>query len=174
VVNMTEKLKRHQVLKDFTRNPNAPQCYDQLVVKITRKYKPATYFSAVDYHLASTTSTQGDRPVYRFALIDSPSDKLSRDDCLMFVNIVRRVVVTFITINETLMVGDSEIEIEYIITYHLNLEQTIIIGVKQEEVASEHIVIDLLKSSENKISGGEFDIIQEDEKEREEEEERKG
>ena len=92
----------------------------------------------------------------------------------MFVNIVRRVVVTFITINETLMVGDSEIEIEYIITYHLNLEQTIIIGVKQEEVASEHIVIDLLKSSENKISGGEFDIIQEDEKEREEEEERKG
>jgi len=155
VVNITEKLKRHQVLKDFTRNPNAPQCYDQLVVKITWKYKLATYFSAVDHYLASTISTQGDPPVYRFALIASPMGELSRDDCLIFVNIEGRLVVTFVTINETLMVGDSEIEIEYIITYHLNLEQTLMIGVKQEEVDSEPIVINLLKSSENKISGTE-------------------
>jgi hypothetical protein len=65
-VNIAEKLKRPRVLTDFTKYPNAPQCYDKLVAWITRQYDLATYFRAVDSCLASTISTQGDSPLSRF------------------------------------------------------------------------------------------------------------
>jgi hypothetical protein len=73
-VDIAEKFKRPRVLRDFTKNPNVPQCYDQLVAWITRQYDLAIYLQAVDSCLASTTSTQGDSPLCRFELIDSALD----------------------------------------------------------------------------------------------------
>jgi hypothetical protein len=148
-VDIAEKLKRPRVRRDFTKNPNAPQCYDQLVAWITRQYELATYLRAVDSCLASTTSVQGDSPLSRFALIDSPLDESSWDDCLTFAEIEGRLMVTFITINQTVMVDDTDNEIEYIKTNPLNLERTSTIRVKQEEEDSEHLVIDLLDNSED-------------------------
>jgi hypothetical protein len=75
-VDIVEKLKRPRVLRDFTKNPNAPQCNDQLVAWMTRQYDLATYLWAVDSGLASTMSTQGDSPLSRFALIDISLDEL--------------------------------------------------------------------------------------------------
>jgi hypothetical protein len=121
-VDIAEKLKRPRVLRDFTKNPNAPQCYDQLVAWITRQYDLATYLWAVDSCLASTTSTKGDSPLPRFALIDSPLDESSWDDCLNFADIEGRLMVTFVTINKTIMVDDTHNEIEYIKTNPLTLE----------------------------------------------------
>jgi len=112
-VDIAEKLERPQVLRDFTKNPNAPQCYDQHVAWITWQYDLATYLWAVDSCLASTTSTQGDSPLSRFALIDSPSEESSWDDCLTFAEIEGRLMVTFVTINKTVMVDDTDNEIEY-------------------------------------------------------------
>jgi hypothetical protein len=59
-VDIAEKLKRPQVLRDITQNPDAPQCYDRIVGCITRQYDVATSLRAVDSCLASTTSTQSD------------------------------------------------------------------------------------------------------------------
>jgi len=72
--------------------------------------------------LASTTSTQGDSPLSRFALIDSPLDESGWDDCLTFAEIEGHPTLTFITINKTVMVDDTNNEIEYIKTIPLNLE----------------------------------------------------
>ena len=121
-VDIAEKLKWPQVLRDFTKNPNAPQCYDQLVAWITRQYDLATYLWAIDSCLASTMSTQGDSPLSRFALIDRPLDKSSWDDCLTFAEIEGCLMVTFVTINKTVMVDDTNNEIESIKTNPLNLE----------------------------------------------------
>jgi hypothetical protein len=162
-VEIAEKLKRPQVLRDFTKNPNAPQCYDQLVAWITRQYDLATYLRAVDSCLASTTSIQGDSPLSRFALIDSPLDESSWDDCLTFAQIEGRLMVTFVTINKTVMVDDTDNEIEYIMTNPLNLARTSTIRVKHENEDSETSVIDLLDSSEDETSGDELDDMEEEE-----------
>jgi len=123
----------------------------------------ATYLRAVDSCLANSTSTQGDSPLSRFALIDSPLDESSWDDCLTFTEIEGRLIVTFVTINKTVMVDDTDNEIEYIKTNPLNLERTSTIGVKQEDEDSETSVIDLLDSSEDETSGNELDDMEEEE-----------
>jgi len=158
-----EKLKWPRVLRDFTKNPNAPQCYDQLVAWITRQYYLAAYLQAVDSSLASTTSTQGDSPLSRLALIYSPLDELSWDDCLTFAEIEGRLMMTFVTINKTVMVDDTDNEIEYIKTNPINLERTSTIRVKQQDEDSETSVIDLLDSSEDETSGNELDDMEEEE-----------
>jgi len=132
-VDTPEKLKKPQVLRGFTKNPNAPQCYDQLVAWITRQLDQATYLRAVDSCLASTTSTQGDGPLSRCALIDSPLNESSWDDCLIFAGIEGHLMVTFVTINKTVMVDDSDNEIEYMKTNPLDLERTSTIRMKQED-----------------------------------------
>jgi hypothetical protein len=161
-VDIAEQLKRPPVLRDFTTNPNAPQCYDQLVAGITRQYDLATYLPAVDSCLASIMSTQGDSPLSRFALINSPLDESSWDDCPTITEIEGRLMVTFVTINKTVMVDDTNNEIEYIKTNPLNLERTSTIRVKQENEVSETSVIDLLDSSEEETSGDEFDDMEEE------------
>jgi hypothetical protein len=113
--------------------------------------------------LASTTSTKGDSPLSRFALIDSPLDESSWDDCPTFAEIEGRLMVTFITINKSVMVDDTDSEIEYIKTNPLNLERTSTITVKQEEEDSETSVIDIQDSSEDETSGDELDDIEEEE-----------
>jgi len=163
VVDIAEKLKRPRVLRDFTKNPNAPQCYDQLVAWISQQYDLATYLRAVDSCLASTTSTQGDSSLSRFALIDSRLDKSSWDDWLTFAEIEGRLMVTFVTINKTVMVDDTDNEIEYIKTNPLHLEQTSTIRVKQEDEDSETSVIDLLDSSQDETSGDQLDDMEEEE-----------
>jgi len=152
-VDIAEMLNRPRVVRDFTKNPNAPQCYDQLVAWITRQYELATYLRAVDSCLASTSSTQGDSRLSRVALIDSPLDESSSDDCLTFAEIERRLMVTIVTINKTVMVDDTDNEIEYIKTNPLNLERTSTIRVKLEDDASETSVIHLLNSPEDETSG---------------------
>jgi len=162
-VDIAEKLKRPRVLRDFTKNLNAPQGYDQHVAWITRQYDLATFLQPVDSCLASTTSTQGDSPLSRFALIDSPLDESSWDDCLTFAEFEGRLMVTFVTINKTVMVDDTDNEIEYIKTIPLNLERTSTIRVKQEDRDSETSVIDVLDSSEDETSGDELDDMEEEE-----------
>ena len=137
LVDIAEKLTRPRVLRDFTIHPNVPQCYDRLVAWITRQYDPATYSLAVDSCLSSTTSTQGDSPLPRFALIDSPLDEWSWDNCLTFGEIEGCLMVTFLTINKMVMVEDTDNEIEYIMTNPINLERTSTSRVKQEDDASE-------------------------------------
>jgi hypothetical protein len=112
--DIAQKSTRPRVLRNFTMNPIAPQCYDQLVPWITWQYELATYLRAVDSCFASTTSMQGDGPLYRYAVIDSPSDESSCDDCLTFAEIEGRLMVTFITINTTVKVDNSDNENEYI------------------------------------------------------------
>jgi hypothetical protein len=87
----------------------------------------------------------------------------------MFPEIEGRLMVTLVTINKTVMVDDTNNEIEYIRTYPPNLERTPTSRVKQEEDDSEPFVIDLLGSSENEISGDELQDMEEEEKEEEEE-----
>jgi len=148
-VDIVEKLKRPRVLRDFTKNPNAHQCYNQLVGWITRQYELATFLRAVDSCLASTTSTRGDSPLSIFAQIESPLDEWSWEDSLTIAKIEGRLMVTFITINKTVMVDDSDNEIEYIKTNPIDLEITSTIRVNHEEEDNEPLVIDVLDSSEN-------------------------
>jgi len=152
-VDIAEKLKRPRVLRDFTKHPTAPQCYDQLDAWITRQYDLATYLRAVDSCLASTMSTKGDCPLSRFAPSDSPLDESSWEDCLTFAETERRLMVTFVTIIKTVMVDDTNNEMEYTKTNPLNLERTSPIRVKQEDEDSDTSVIDLLDSSEDETSG---------------------
>jgi len=79
-------------------------------------------------------------------------------------------MVTFVTINKMVMVDDTDNEIEYIKTNPLNLEQTSTIRVKQEEEDSEPLVIDLLDSSVDEISGDELDDTEEEQEEEEQQE----
>jgi hypothetical protein len=136
-VDIAEKLKRPRVLTDFTKNPNVPLCYDQLVAWIIRQYELATYLRAVDFCLASTTSIQSNSPLSRFALIDSPLDESGWDDCLTLAQIEGCQIVTFVTIIKTVMVDNTDNEIEYIETNPLNQQRTLTIGVKQEVEDSE-------------------------------------
>jgi len=114
LVDIAEKLKRPRLVSDFTKNPNVPHCYNQLVAWITRQYDLATSLGAVDSCLASTTSTQVESPLSRVGLIDSPLDELSWDGCLTFAEIECPLIVTFVTINKTVMVDDTDNEIEHI------------------------------------------------------------
>jgi hypothetical protein len=132
-VDIAEKLKRPPVQTDFSKTSNAPKRYDQLVAWITWQYDLATYWRAVDSCLASTTSTQGDSPLSRLALSDSPLDELSWDDYRTFAEIKGCLMVTFVTINKTVMVDDTDNKIKYIKTNPLNLEWTSTIRVKQED-----------------------------------------
>jgi len=157
LVGIVEELIWPQVPRDVTKNPNAPQCYDQHVSWITWQYDLATYLWVVDSCLASTTSTQGDISLSCFALIDSPLDKLSCDKCLTFTEIEGHLMVKFITINKKHMVGDTDNEIEYIKTNPVNLEGTSTIRVKQEDECSEPLDIDVLDNSSNEISADELD-----------------
>jgi hypothetical protein len=90
-------------------------------------------------------------------------DESSWDDLLTFAEIEGRLMVTFVTINKTVMLDDTDNEIEYIKTNPLNLEQTSTIRVKQEDKDSETSVIDLLDSSENETSGDKLDDLEEEE-----------
>jgi len=133
LADIMETFSRAQVLSDFTTNPNTPPWYDQLVTMTTWRYNTTTYLRAVDFCLASITSTQSNSPISKFALIDSPLDELSWDNYLTFVKIENCLTVSFITINKTVMVDDTYSEIQYIITNPLNLKWTWIIRVKQKE-----------------------------------------
>jgi len=128
-VDIVEILKRPGGLRDFTKNHNAPQCYDQLVAWITGQDDLATYLRAVDSCLASTMSIQGDSALSRFALIDSPMDESSWDHCLTFADIEGRWMVTFVTINKTVMVHDTANDYAYIRSNPLNLEKLLTIRV---------------------------------------------
>jgi hypothetical protein len=87
VVDTVEKFKWSRVLTKLIKNPDGPQGNDQLVACPAQQYDLATYLWAVDSCLASTMSTQGDHPLSRCALIDSPLDKSSWDHCLTFSEI---------------------------------------------------------------------------------------
>jgi len=170
LVDIAEQLIRLTVLRDFTKNPNALQCYHQLIACITRQYDLATYLRAVDSCLVTTTSTQVDSPLSRFALIDCPWDKSSSDNCLTFAEIEGRHMVPFVTINKTVMVDDTDNEMEYIKTNPLNLEQKSTIRVKQADKDCETLVIDILDSSEDEIGADElYDMEEEEEEEGKEE-----
>jgi hypothetical protein len=60
---------------------------------------------------------------------------------------------TFVTMNMTVMVDNTDNEIEYIQTNTLRLEQTSTMRVKQEDDDSDSLVIDLLDSSKDNICG---------------------
>jgi len=162
-VDVMEELQSPRVLRDFTKNPNSPQCDDQLVAWSTPQYDPATYLRAVDSCLASTTSTQGDRPLSRFALIESPLNELSWHDCLSFAEIEGCVMRTSVTINDTVMVDATDNDIEYIKTNLLNLQWTPTIRVKQEDEDSESLVFHSLDSSQDESSADEFDHMKNEE-----------
>jgi len=161
LVAIAEELKRRRVLRDLTKNSNARQCYDQLVAWITSQYDLPTYFEAVDFSLASTTSTQGDSPLFRFALIDSPLDESSWDDCLSFAENKGRLKVTFVTFNKMVMVKHTDNEIEYIKNNPLNLELTSTIGVKHKDKHCEPLVIYLIDTSGDKIVADGLDDMEE-------------
>jgi len=161
LVAIAEELKRRRVLRDLTKNSNARQCYDQLVAWITSQYDLPTYFEAVDFSLASTTSTQDDSPLFRFALIDSPLDESSWDDCLSFAENKGRLKVTFVTFNKMVMVKHTDNEIEYIKNNPLNLELTSTIGVKHKDKHCEPLVIYLIDTSGDKIVADGLDDMQE-------------
>jgi hypothetical protein len=74
-------------------------------------------------------------------------------------------MVTFITINKTVMVDDLVNENEYNKTNPLNLERTSTIRVKHVDKDSNTSVNDLLDSSKDEISGNELDDIEEEEEE---------
>jgi hypothetical protein len=108
LVDIEAKLKNPRVLREFRMNPNTLQSYHQRVTWITRQYDLATYRRAVDSYFANTTLTKGDCPLSRFGLIESPLDEMSWDDCLMFADIEGHLMVTFVTINKTVMVDDVD------------------------------------------------------------------
>jgi hypothetical protein len=65
LVDIVDMLKRRWVLRDFTKNPNAPQCCDQIVASVTRQNELATYLKAVASGFVSITSTLCDSPFSR-------------------------------------------------------------------------------------------------------------
>jgi len=111
-VDIAEKLTIPWALRDLTKDPNVPQCYRQLVAWITWQNELATYLRVVDSCLASISSTDGNSPLPRFALIDSPLDELSWDNCMTFAKIEGHLMVTLITMNKTVMVDDTDNEID--------------------------------------------------------------
>jgi len=72
-------------------------------------------------------------------------------------------MVTFATIIKTVMVDDTDNEIEYIMIITLNLEQSSTIRVKQEDDDSEPLGIDLLDCSGDEISADELTEMEEEE-----------
>jgi hypothetical protein len=90
-------------------------------------------------------------------------DESSCDYCLTFAEFEGRLIVTFVSNNRTVMVDDTDNEIEYIKTTPLNLERTLTIRVKQEDEDSDPSVIDLLVSTEAEISGDELDDMKAEE-----------
>jgi hypothetical protein len=52
--------------------------------------------------------------LFRYALIDSSFDESTWDDCLTFSEFQGCVMVAFVTINKTVMVDDTDNEMEYI------------------------------------------------------------
>jgi hypothetical protein len=92
--------------------------------------------------------------------MNSPLDKSYWDDCQTLGKIEGHLMATFITIHRMVIEDDSKNEIEYIKTNLLDLERTPTITVKQEEQDSEHLLIDLLDSSGNKISADELDDLE--------------
>ena len=72
-------------------------------------------------------------------------------------------MVTFVTINKTVMVDDTDNEIIYIKTNPLNQKRSSTIRVKQEDEDSEPLVIDLLDCPEDEISGDKSDDTEEEE-----------
>ena len=74
-------------------------------------------------------------------------------------------MVKFVTINKTVMVDDTDNEVEYIKTNSLNLEQTSTIRVKQEDEDSEPLSIDIRDRSEEESSANELDDMEEQEEE---------
>jgi hypothetical protein len=81
-------------------------------------------------------------------------------------------MVTFVTINMMVMVDDTGNGIEDIKTNPLNLDRTSTIRVTQEGEDIKPLVIDLLDSSEEQISGDELDDTEKTEEQEEEEEEK--
>jgi len=77
-------------------------------------------------------STEGNGVLIRLAPIDSPLDESSWDDWLTFTEIETCLIVTFITINKTVIVDNTDNQIEYIKINPLNLKPTKTIRVKQE------------------------------------------
>lgn len=71
-------------------------------------------------------------------------------------------MVTFITINKTVMVDVTGNEVEYIKPNPLQLESPSTITVKQQEEGSEHLCIHLVDCSETKISGDELDDVEDE------------
>jgi hypothetical protein len=103
-------------------------------------------------------------------MINSPLEGSSWNNCLTIARNEGRLMVTFVTIKKTVMVDDTENEIEYIKTNLLKLERTSTIRVKQEGENSEPWVIDILDSSEDEISRDELDDTEEEEEVEKEEE----
>jgi len=163
MVDSMEMLKRPSVLRDFTTDSNAPQCYDQLVLWITQQYNLATYFSTVDSSLASPTSTQSDSALSRVALRDITLDKSSCNNCLTIAKIEGHLLVTFISINKMGMVYDNNNEVKHINTNSLNLRWTSTNNKKQAEEDSQPLLVDSLHRADDEICGNESDTIQEKE-----------
>jgi len=114
LVDITEELKRPSLQRDFKKNANGLQCNDQLVAWIIGQYDLEIHLQAVDFCLVSTMSTQGNSLVFRIALNNCPLYKLKWDNCLNFAEIEGSLMVTRVTINMTIMVGDTENEVTYI------------------------------------------------------------
>jgi len=72
-------------------------------------------------------------------------------------------MVTFVTINKTVMLDDTVNEIEYIKTNPVNMERTLTIGLKEEDEDRMPFVIELLDTSKDEISGDELDDVEEKE-----------
>ena len=126
---------------------------------ITERYDLATHLRAVDSCLASTASTQGNSPLSRFELINSPLDELSWDDYLTIAEIEGRLMVKFGAINKMVIMDESNNEIEFIKTNPLNLERVSTISVKEEDEDCKPSVLDLLDSSGDEISANALDVL---------------
>jgi hypothetical protein len=105
-------------------------------------------------------STQGDSTLPTFSLIDSPLDESSWNDCLTCDDNEGRLMVTFINIIKVVMVDDTDNKIKYIKTNPVNQEGTSMIRVKQDDQDHQPLLIDLLDSSKDKISGNELDDME--------------
>jgi len=164
LVDIAEELKWAEASRDFKKNSNVSQCNYQLVAWITPQYDLATYLRAIGSCLASTISTQGDSTLSRFALIESPLDESSLDNCLSFAEIEGPLMVSYVTISKAVMVDETDNEIKYIKTNPLTIEQTSTIRVKQEDGDSESWDINLLDSSGDEIGANQL-VHMEQEKE---------
>lgn len=152
LVDIAEDLIRPRVLRDFTEYPYMPLSYDQHVPWNTWQYDLGTYLWAVDSCMASTTPTQCDGLLFRFALIDSQSDASSWLCYLTFTEIEGELMATFITIDMMVMMHDTDNEIEYIKTKPLIVGQISPFIVTQEDKDSDRLVIDILDSSGHETS----------------------